>query len=201
MKREAVKGGIGDAAMIILMSALSGLIIAFFFVSVFLREVAAIEMTDSLMFVAPIFVGFLFGLMIADKEIHHIIFATITITASTIVATWMTLFSPQVLGTGVMLAEFSGWAIKDLLLAGIITFPLTLVSSVVGKFVGETTIYSTNLRQERAELKRETSEWYHMLEAVEGDKLKDTTEAPEEWKNTPGDHKPMTPPEKGKADE
>jgi hypothetical protein len=99
-----------------------------------------------------------------------------------------------------MLVEFSGWAYKDILLAGIITFPITLTSSVVGKFIGETTFHSINLRHERDALKRETLEWYAMLETVEGDKLKDTTEAPDEWQKSGAGHKPMTPPEKGKAE-
>ncbi|MFH0815798.1 MAG: hypothetical protein V1934_03155 [Methanobacteriota archaeon] len=202
MQVKNVKGGIVESGMVIVLSLLAGLIVAFFFVSVFLQEVAAIQITDSLMFVAPLIVGFLFGLMIADKEIHYILFSTLLITAFTIILVWMALFSPQVLGTGVMLAEFSGWAFKDLLLAGIITFPLTLASSIIGKYIGETTFYSTNLRQERDALKRETTEWYAMLERVESDKLKDKTEAPLEWTQTGAGHKPLEIPKKpeGKTD-
>jgi hypothetical protein len=196
MQTENVKSNLVDAGTIIVLSFLAGMIVAFFFVSVFIREVAAIAITDSLMFVAPLIVGFLFGLMIADKEIHYILFSTMLITAFTLILIWMSLFSPQVLGTGSMLVEFSGWALKDLLLAGIITFPLTLASSVVGKYIGETTFYSTNLRNERDALKRETSEWYAMLEKVEGDKLKDVTEAPLEWRDSGPGHKPLELPKK-----
>jgi hypothetical protein len=186
--KEAGSGAI-DAALMLGMSIASGVIISFFFVSVFLKDVAAFAMEDSLMFVAPLCVGFLYGLMIADKEIHYVLFSTIMITASAVAFIYAALFSPQLLGTGVMLPELSGWAFKDMMLAGIVTFPLILTSSVIGKFVGETTFHSMSLKQEREALKRETLEWYAMLEKVEGDKLRDDLEAPEEWLKRGGGEK------------
>ncbi len=200
MQIENAKSSLSGAAMLVLLSFLGAVTVAFFFVSVYMKDVAMVILPDSTMFVAPIAIGFILGLAISDKEIHYILFATILITAFTLGLTAMVMYSPNILGTAQMIIETDVSGPKNLILTGIITFPLTLVGSIVGKFYGETALYATSLRQERDALKLETTEWYSMLEKVEGDKLKDTTEAPDEWKQTGAGHKPVAPPEKPKVE-
>jgi hypothetical protein len=198
MPPEGRRGGNPAVTVLatVALSLMGSVVIAFFFVNVFLKEVAAFDVTDSLMFVAPLFVGFLYGLMVADREIHYALFATIMTTLFTVLLIWAALFSPVLFGTGVMLTELSGWAIKDIMLAGIVTFPLVLVATVVGKFFGESSLYSEGLKRERESLRKETVEWYAMLETVEGDKLKDDLEAPLEWQQTGPGAKPVELPNK-----
>lgn len=199
MQVEDAKSGLAGSAMLVVLSFLGAVTVAFFFVSVYMKDVAMVLMPDSTMFVAPIIIGFILGLAISDKEIHYILFATMLITSFTLALTAMAMYSPNILGTAQMIIETDVSGPKNLILTGIITFPLTLVGSIVGKFYGETSLYATSLKQEREALNRETTEWYAMLEKVEGDKLKDTTEAPEEWKQTGAGHMPVGPPEKPKA--
>ena len=69
MRAENVKSGLANAAMIVVLSFLAATTVAFFFVSVFLKDVATILLPDSTMFVAPLFIGFIFGLAAASYRV------------------------------------------------------------------------------------------------------------------------------------
>jgi hypothetical protein len=115
-------------------------------------------------FISPLVCGFILGVLTWEYEISHTVFATIILTITATVGIIFILLSPKMFGVADFIENYYLYVIQNIILTVVLTFPVSLLGAIVGKFVTGTAILSPQLRAERAFVRAETEQWYKMLE-------------------------------------
>lgn len=151
----------------ILWAISAGTIVAFFFASNRLNFAINFSPGGEVLFISPIFAGFLLGVLTTRDEVYHAVILSIVMTITAVLLISLVLFMPVLQGF------WQGWkelyymnVIKDIMLAVVLIFPVGLTAAIVGKVFGEATLMGSIYKKERAILRDETLEWYEMLEAA-----------------------------------
>ena len=165
---------------LLIWSISAGVIVAFFFGSNFLKFATGFSLGGEILFMSPLFCGFILGILTTMDELQHSVFASIIMTISAVALITASLFSPVLFGvSGDFIGLYYVFVIQNMLIAIVLIFPVSLVSTIIGKVVGEYALLSHIFKSERAALRSETIKWYHMLEEAADD---ETELKPIGWK-------------------
>ncbi len=167
----------------------AGTVVAFFFSSNFLKFATGFSPGGEILVMSPLFCGFILGILTTMDELQHSVFASILMTISAVAIIILSLFSPILFGvSGDFVGLYYVFVIQNMLIAIVLIFPVSLVSTIIGKVVGEYALLSHIYKSERATLRSETIKWYNMLEEAADD---ETELKPIGWK--PEDAGPEQP--------
>ena len=158
---------------LLIWSLSAGVIMAFFFASTILKETTGFAPGGDILFISPIFCGFLLGLLTTRDEVYHSVMASIFATITAVVLITISLFSPILFGVaGGIAPTYYYFVIQNIMISVVLIFPVSLGTAVIGKVFGETMLMSSIYKHERSLLRKETLEWYQMLEAAAPEKEK-----------------------------
>ena len=148
-----------------LWSISAGVVVAFFFSSNFLKFATGFSPGSEILFISPLFCGFILGLLTTMDELYHSVFASIIMTVSAVVLITMSLFAPIIFGvSGDFVDLYYVFVIQNITISVVLIFPVSLVTTIIGKVTGEYALLSHIYKNERAALRRDTVKWYQMLE-------------------------------------
>ncbi|MBA3046038.1 MAG: hypothetical protein KKH41_07315 [Candidatus Thermoplasmatota archaeon] len=144
----------------------AGIIVAFFFSTNFLAWATSFNPGGSVMFISPLMCGLILGIVTSELDAVNTVIGTILMTITATICVVLTLFSPLILG---IVIDPTGTLIfvdltKNIMLTVILVLPLSLLGSILGRVLAESTLISSSIKIERQALKSETEEWYKMLE-------------------------------------
>jgi hypothetical protein len=149
---------------LIIWSISAGIIVAFFFGLNVMDWATNFNPGGAMLFISPLVCGFILGVLTWDYEISSTVFATIMLTIVATIGIIFILLSPKLFGVADFIENYYLYVIQNIILTVVLTFPVSLLGSIVGKFLTGTAILSPQLRAERAFIRAETEEWYKMLE-------------------------------------
>ena len=145
----------------------SGIIVAFFFASNILDFATGFSPGGDILFISPLFCGFTLGLLTTKEDVYHSVILSIIMTITAVILISMALLSPVIFGvSGGVVDNYYIFVVQQILVAIVLIFPVALGSAVMGKVFGEATLLSSIYKRERTLLRKETLEWYEMLEAA-----------------------------------
>lgn len=148
-----------------LWSISAGVVVAFFFSSNFLKFATGFSPGGEILFMSPLFCGFILGILTTMDELYHSVFASIIMTISAVVLITISLFAPVIFGvSGDFVDLYYVFVIQNITISIVLIFPVSLVTTIIGKVTGEYALLSHIYKNERAILRRETVKWYQMLE-------------------------------------
>ncbi len=155
---------------LLIWSISAGVIVAFFFGGNFLKFATGLSLSGEILFISPLFCGFILGILTTMDELHHSVFASIIMTISAVSLISLSLFSPLLFGVaGDFIGLYYVFVIQNISIAIVTIFPVALVSTIIGKVVGEYALLSHIFKRERAVLRSDTLKWYQMLEEAADD--------------------------------
>ncbi|MCK4757688.1 MAG: hypothetical protein KAS67_04485 [Thermoplasmata archaeon] len=150
---------------LLLWSISAGVVVAFFFSSNFLKFATGFAPGSEILFISPLFCGFILGLLTTMDELYHSVFASIILTVSAVILITMSLFAPIIFGvSGDFVDLYYVFVIQNITISIVLIFPVSLVTTIIGKVTGEYAFLSHIYKNERAILRRDTVKWYQMLE-------------------------------------
>jgi hypothetical protein len=149
---------------LIIWSISAGIIVAFFFGLNVMSWATSFNPGGAMLFISPLVCGFILGVLTWEYEISSTVFATILMTIVATIGIIFILLSPKLFGVADFIETYYLYVIQNIILTVVLTFPVSLLGSILGKFVTGTAILSPQLRTERAFIRAETEEWYKMLE-------------------------------------
>lgn len=148
----------------IIWSISAGIIVSFFFSTNFLAWATSFNPGGSVLFISPLVCGLILGLVTWEFEAIYTIFATIAMTITATVGVMLILMSPMLFGVAGFLDVYYIFVAQNVMISIILILPISLLGSMVGRVFAESTIMSPAYKVEREILRKETEEWYRMLE-------------------------------------
>lgn len=147
-------------------SVSAGIIVAFFFASNFLSWATHFNPGGSALFISPLMCGLILGIVTYEMETVNTVIGTIIMTIIATIGVILTLLAPMIFG---IVTDPSGsqlfiYVPQNMMITIILVLPISLLGSILGRLFAENTLFSSSLRTERDALKKETNEWYKMLE-------------------------------------
>ena len=150
---------------LLLWSISAGTIVAFFFASNFLKFATGFSPSGEILFISPLFCGFILGLLTTMDELYHSVIAAIILTITSVLLIILALFAPILFGvSGDFVGLYYVFVIQNMLISIVLIFPVALVMTITGKVVGEYVLLGHIYRAERMALSKDTVKWYQMLE-------------------------------------
>jgi len=186
---------------LLLWSISAGTIVAFFFASNFLKFATGFSPSGEILFISPLFCGFILGLLTTMDELYHSVIAAIILTITSVLLITLALFAPIFFGvSGDFIGLYYVFVIQNMLISIVLIFPVALVMTIAGKVVGEYVLLGHIYRAERMALSEDTVKWYQMLEdaADEQVELKPIGWKPED--EAPSQTPVEAPPEEPESD-
>lgn len=163
---------------LIIWSISAGIIIAFFFGMNVMSWATSFNPGGTMLFISPLVCGFILGILTWEYEISHTVFASILMTITATVGITFILMSPKLFGVAEFIDNYYLYVVQNVILTVVLTFPVSLLGSIFGKYVTSTTILSPEHRMERAHIRAEADEWYRMLEEYAASKEQDGASLP-----------------------
>ena len=145
-------------------SVSAGIIVAFFFATSIMSWATDFNPGGSMLFISPLVCGFILGVLTWEYEISNTVFASILLTITATAGIIFILISPKLFGVAEFIDGYYLFVIQNVILVVVLTFPVSLLGSIGGKFVTGSAILSPQHRAERAHIRAEANEWYKMLE-------------------------------------
>lgn len=150
---------------LLLWSISAGTVVAFFFASNFLKFATGFSPSGEILFISPLFCGFILGLLTTMDELYHSVIAAIILTITSVLLIILALFAPILFGvSGDFVGLYYVFVIQNMLISIVLIFPVALVMTITGKVVGEYVLLGHIYRAERMALSKDTVKWYQMLE-------------------------------------
>ena len=150
---------------LLIWSISAGVVVAFFFASDFLKFATGFSPSGEVLFISPLFCGFILGLLTTMDELYHSVMASIILTITAVVMIIIALFAPIIFGvSGDFLGLYYVFVIQNMLISIVLIFPVALVMTITGKVVGEYLLLGHIYKAERVALSKDTVQWYQMLE-------------------------------------
>ncbi|KYK26669.1 MAG: hypothetical protein AYK23_02760 [Candidatus Proteinoplasmatales archaeon SG8-5] len=149
---------------LIIWSISGGIIVAFFIGMNIMSWATSFNPGGTMIFISPLVCGFILGILTWEFEISHTVFGTILLTITATIGIIFVLLSPKIFGVAEFIEGYYLYVIQNIILTVVLTFPVSLLGAIVGKFLTGTAILSPQLKAERAFIRAETEQWYQMLE-------------------------------------
>ncbi len=155
---------------LLLWSVSAGTVVAFFFASNFLKFATGFSLSGEILFISPLFCGFILGLLTTMDELYHSVIAAIILTITAVALIILALFAPVIFGvSGDFIGLYYVFVIQNMLISIVLIFPVALVMTITGKVAGEYLLLGHIYKAERMALKSDTVKWYQMLEEAAGE--------------------------------
>ena len=144
---------------------------AFFILAFFPGYVPfAITETGTMLILAPLIVGVLFGFMLSERDLRSVAAGTLVIVISSSVLVTLFIMSPILAGVASAAPAINPGEVLEIYIAQrillfvVLSFPVLLLGAVAGRALSERVVPSEELRRELEQLRRETKEWHELLE-------------------------------------
>ncbi len=164
-----LRARVREAAILVLWSALGGVVVAAFFIAAFFPGFGVLQFSDpgtAVLFV-PVLTAFVLGLLLVDYELLASVVAALLTTGFAITLVLVFVFSPLLLGVASQGELLQLFAVQQVALSAIFLFPLILLGAVVGRAVGERILPPEDIRRRREALMAETRGWHEQLSRIE----------------------------------
>ena len=156
---------------------IGGLVIGGFFISAFVPTYSAIPAFDqgvALLF-APLFSGFILGILLADYELQHVAAASFAMVSFTLVLVGVFIFVPILADLPAVVEVLSLFAVRQIALSAVLIFPLAITGSVVGHGFVVLSFPPQGQQREILALREQTRRWHEALDRIE--KRRETPES------------------------
>jgi len=159
---------------LLIWSISAGTIVGFFYGTNILSWATSFNPGGGMLFISPLVCGFILGILTWDYEISHAVYASIVLTLTASIWIIVLLTAPSLFGVAMLIDRYYLYITQNILLAVVMVFPVSLLGSIVGKYLTGSALLSPEVKVEKQHLKVETEEWYQMLE----DFIESKTDAP-----------------------
>jgi len=158
---------------VVLLSFLGALPISAFFISALFPGYTPFTTTETgtILILTPLVIGTLFGFLLSEHDIRSAAAGSLVITLFSTFFIVVFIMSPIIAGVASAAPAVTPGEVLEIYIAQrimlfvVISFPVLLLGSIVGRALSERIVPSEELRRELEMLRAETQEWHRILES------------------------------------
>ena len=178
-----------------LLSLAGSLPVSAFFISALFPGYASFSTTETgtILILTPLVIGTLFGFLLSEHDIRSAAAGSLVITLFSAIFIVIFMVSPILAGVASVASAVTPGEVLEIyvaqriLLFVVISFPVLLLGSIVGRALSERIVPSEELRRELEQLRAETREWHRILEK----KMKKEDDLPDEAQTVQDKKEPL----------